>query len=230
MPLQIFVEDQLSDAYEILALRALGLPTRKDRRRVRASRIDLEDLTTRDGLLDLARRAWDSGYDCVLFLMDEEGLPRSPERPAKLRAFRQAFLELCHWLAGLRDNDPLRRLKVTRVVCRRCLESWLAADPQAIVDSVRGTRGVHYRPDPQRTDDLLPAQAGERIAQVIRETGRRLDRRDLTRVATGSIKSRGASIAEHVDPGRARRHNGSLAYFFDMVDGNRNGCDYPFPE
>jgi hypothetical protein len=95
MPLQIFVEDKLADAYEILALRALGLPARKDRRRVRASR---------------------------------------------------------------------------------------------------------------------------------------LDRRDLTRVATGSIKSRGASIAEHVDPARARRHNGSLAYFYDMVDGRRSGCEHPFPE
>jgi hypothetical protein len=229
MPLQIFVEDQLSDAYEILALRALGLPARKDRRRVRASRIDVEDFTSRDRLLDLAQRACDSGYDCVLFILDEEG-PRSPDRPAKLRAFREAFKSLCAHLAGLREGDPLRRLKVTRVVCRRCLESWLAADPQAIVDSVRGSRGVNYRPEALRTDDLLPAQAGEKIAQVIREAGRRLDRRDLTRVATGSIKSRGASIAEHVDPGRARRHNHSLAYFYDMVDGHRGGCEHPFPE
>jgi hypothetical protein len=88
MPVQIFVEDRLSDAYEILALRALGLPPRKDRQRVRASRVDLDDLTSRAGMLDLARRAWDSGYDCVLFILDEEGLPRSPDRPAKLRAFR----------------------------------------------------------------------------------------------------------------------------------------------
>ncbi len=230
MSVQIFVEDRLSDAYEVLALRALGLPPRKDRQRVRASRVDLDDLTSRAGMLDLARRALDSGYDCVLFILDEEGLPRSPDRPAKLRAFRQAFQELCAHLAGLRGKDPLRRLKVTRVVCRRCLESWLAADPQAIVDSVRGARGTDYRPEPRRTDDLLPSQALERIAQIIREAGRRLDRRDLTRVATGGIKSRGASIAEHVDPGRARRHNGSLAYFFDMVDGNRSGCEHPFPE
>lgn len=231
MPLQIFVEDRLTDAYEILALRALGLPTaRRDRRRARASRIDLEELTSRTGLLDLAQRSQQSGYDCVLFIMDEEGLPRSPDRPAKLRAFHQAFRELCDHLGTRRDNDPLHKFKVTRIVCRRCLEGWLAADPQAIVDSVRGSHGIDYRPDPQKTDDLLPHQALDRITQVIREAGNRLGRRDLMRLSSGSIKSRGASIAEHVEPQRARRHNASLAYFLDMVDGSRSGCEHPFPE
>jgi len=124
----------------------------------------------------------------------------------------------------------LRRLSVTRIVCRRCLESWLAADLQAVVNAVRGPRGIDYRPAPHRTDDLLPAQASRKIADVIQEAGRRLERRDLMRVTTGSIKSRGASIAEHLDPERARRFNASLAYFFDMVDGKRSGCDHPFPE
>jgi hypothetical protein len=231
MPLQIFVEDRLTDAYEILALRALGLPTaRRDRRRVRAVRIDLDELTSRASLFDLAQRSWQSGYDCVLFIMDEEGLPRSPDRPAKLRDFRQAFRELCDHLATLKTNDPLRNLKVTRIVCRRCLEGWLAADPQAIVDSVRGSRGLDYRPDAQKTDDLLPHQALDRIAQIIREAGKRLGRHDLARLSSGSIKSRGASIAEHVQPERARRHNASLKYFLDMVDGSRSGCEHPFPE
>jgi hypothetical protein len=162
--------------------------------------------------------------------MDEEGLPRSPDRPAKLDAFRQAFRELCGHLSRLRADDPLRQLKVTRIVCRRCLESWLAADLQAVVDAVRGLRGIDYRPPSQRTDDLLPAQASRRLAEVIQEAGRRLERQDLKRTTTGTIKSRGASIAEHVDPARARRYNSSLAYFYDMIDGKRSGCDHPFPE
>ena len=160
--------------------------------------------------------------------MDEEG-PRSVDRPTKLEGFRQAFNALCDHLAGLRRSDPLRGVKVARIVCKRCLESWLAADPQAIVDSVRGRRGVDYAPDAQRTEDLLPEQASERIAQIIKETGRRLERQDLRRISAHSIKSRGASIAEHVRPEQARRYNVSLAYFYEMSTGQRSGCDHPFP-
>ncbi len=146
MALQIFVEDQLTDAYEILALRALGLPASpRNRRQVRASRIDVGDLATFEGLLDLTRR------------------------------------------------------------------------------------GVDYAPEAQRTEDLLPEQASERIAQIIKETGRRLGRLDLRQASAHSIKSRGASIAEHVVPERARRHNFSLAYFYEMSTGPLSGCDHPFP-
>ena len=54
MPLQIFVEDKLVDAYEILARKAHGLPgSSSNRREVRAARIDPDDLTSRNSLLDL---------------------------------------------------------------------------------------------------------------------------------------------------------------------------------
>ena len=231
MPLRIFVEDELTDAYEILALRALGHPTTpRNRRRVFASQVDLDDLTSRDNLLDLARRALEGDYDCIVFVMDEESMPRSPDRPAKLKQFHRAFLDLCKLLQDLPDTSPLRRLKVVRVVCRRCLESWLAADPQAIVEAVRGPKGVDYQPASRKTDDLEPQQAREWLAQVINEVGRRTGRRDLARLGAHSAKSRGKDIAACLDPGRARRFNASLAYFLDMLDGQRSGCDHPFPE
>ncbi|MFY9822076.1 MAG: hypothetical protein WAM82_11890 [Thermoanaerobaculia bacterium] len=228
MPLQIFVEDELAEAYEVLALRALGFPPEiRNRRAVRAARINVEDLTTLEGLLDLTRRAMRSGHDTILFILDEEE-PTSG-RPPKLASFRQAFLELCTYLASGREKD-LGKAKVIRIVCKRCLESWLIADPQAIVDSVRGRHGIEYFPAPQRTEELLPIHASERIAHVIRETGRRLGRRDLIQTSSKGIKSRGASIAGHVVPDRARPYNVSLNYFYDMIDGQRSGCDHPCPE
>jgi hypothetical protein len=229
MPLQIFVEDELAEAYEALALRALGLPLApRNRRAVLAARIDVDDLTTRDGLLDLTRRAMRSGHDTILFILDEEG-PPSSDRPQKLANFRQAFLELCAYLASGREKD-LGKAKVTRIVCKRCLEGWLMADPQAIVDAVRGKHGIDYVPAPQRTEELLPTQALDGIAHVIRETGRRLGRRDLSQISSKNIKSRGASIAGHVVPDRARRYNLSLDYFYGMIDGQRSGCEHPCPE
>jgi hypothetical protein len=231
MPLQIFVEDQLTDAYERLALRALGLPTTpRNRRQVQASRIEVDELTSRGDLLDLTERSVRSGYDCVLFVMDEEGLPRSPERPAKLASFRRAFQELCDHLSGLRGRDPLQHVKVSRIVCKRCLESWLAADPQAIVDFARGRHGLDYRPALQNTENLLPKEASERIVQIIREVGRRIERRDLATLGSRGAKSLGKEIASHVLPERARSYNYSLAYFYDMAAGHRSGCDHPFPD
>lgn len=230
MPLQIFVEDELADAYEILALRALGLSTRpRDRSRVRASKINIEDLTSLESLLHLTQSAKRAGYDCILFVMDREG-PGSPDRREKLTLFRQAFQGLCDHLATLGDNNPLYGVRVSRIVCLTCLKGWLATDPQAVVDSVRGRRGVDYHPSSQGTVNLFPHQASERIAHTIRETGRHLGRHDLQRLSAGSIKSRGASIAEHIDPNRARRYNRSLNYFYQMVQGDQNGCDHPFPD
>lgn len=230
MPIQIFVEDELMDAYEILALRALGLPTRpRNRSRVQASRINIEDLTSLDSLLRLTQRAKRAGSDCILFIMDREG-PRSPDRREKLAMFRQAFQGLCNHLTTLREGDPLYGVKVSRIVCLTCLEGWLATDLQAVVDSIRGRRGVNYHPSSQGTENLFPHQASERIAHTIRETGRHLGRQDLHRVSASSIKSRGGSIAEHVSPERARQNNRSLDYFYQMIQGDCNGCDHPFPD
>lgn len=229
MPLQIFVEDQLSEAYEVLARKVLGLSFR-DRRQVHASRIDPEDFTSRDGLLDWVSRSLRSHYDCVVFILDEEAGPQSADRPEKLRLFKRAFQELCTYLGGLPEQDPLKGMNVIRIVCQRCLESWLVSDPQAVVDSVRGKQGINFKPKPGRTENLTPRQASEYIAHLINQTGQQMRRRDLQRIGTNSIKSRGKSIAEHVNPDQARRYNRSLRYFYEMVPCTQNGCDKPFPK
>jgi hypothetical protein len=178
-------------------------------------------------LLDLLRLAVTSGYDCVIFILDQEDPLASPERRELLVRFRQAFAALCDYQQRLRANDPLRRARVIRVICTSCLEGWLAADPKAVVDSVRGSHGINYSPPPQNTDGLLPVQAADRIAHFIREAGRRLQRHDLERVSKSSVKSRGKSIAERLEPDRARAFNSSLDYFFSMADCRRSGCDHP---
>ena len=227
MPLQIFVEDQITDSYEILALRALGFPTsRRNSRVVKASWIEIEELTTLAGLRDLSRRAARAGYDRIAFVLDQEG-PRTPDRQKKLDQFREAFLDLCRELPS---DSSLRHLKLIRIVCKCCLEGWLGADPQAVITSVRGRHGVRYQPEFRRTDELPPQQAVARVVKIIRSVGHELERQDLIHYSAKGIKSRGPSIAEHVDPQRARQYNHSLDYFFKMISSPLNGCEHLQPE
>jgi hypothetical protein len=97
------------------------------------------------------------------------------------------------------------------------------------VDSVRGGHGIDYQPSPRKTDHLPPQKAAQQIARHIQEVGRRLQRRDLKRVSRRNVKSRGKTIAELLEPERARRFNSSLDYFFSMVDCQRSGCEHPNP-
>lgn len=228
MPLQIFVEDQLSEPYEVLACKALGIAS-PDRRQVRASQIDPEDLISFDSLLELVRRSQRSRYDCIIFIMDEEAAPQSADRLDKLKVFAVAFQALCDYLDSLPERDPLSSVKVTRIVCQRCLESWLVSDPQAVVDAARGKQGVKFKPTPRNTEHLTPRQASERIAHLINQTGQRMGRQDLQRIGANSIKSRGKSIAENLKPARARRYNRSLDYFYEMILCTQSGCGKPFP-
>jgi len=231
MPLQIFVEDRLNEAYEVLACKALGLPVdRRNRQQVRASIVDLDDLTHRDGLLDLVERSQAAGYGCIILIMDQEALPASADRPEKLRQFRDAFRQLCDYLDGLPERHPLKKVNVIRIVCQRCLEGWLAADPQAIVDAVRGVKGVRYSPNRQSTQDLSPHQAADRIAHIICHVGHELQNRDLLRASAGNVKRRGKAIATAMDLQRSRGYNLSLDYFCVMVDCATPGCHHPCPE
>lgn len=231
MRLQIFVEDEKVEAYRVLASKALGLPVtvRSHEAVIRVIKIKIEELASLDGLLDLTQRAVRGGSDTILFIMDQEG-PRSVDRPVKLEAFRRAFQQLCRNLAQRPDGDPLRGVNVIRIICKRCLESWLASDLQAVVEFARGRHGLDYRPTAGRTENLSPEQAMDRIAQTIREVGRRTGSRHHASLTSQAAKSLGKDIALHVVPDRARRNNASLAYFFDMVQGRRNGCDQPCPE
>lgn len=229
MPLQIFVEDELSEAYEALAQRGLGWSTTPNRRELRASRVEISDLTSFEGLLDLTSRSQQAGFDCVIFVLDQESSLNAPERSAQLSNFAAAFAYLCRHLAQLPARDVLRRVKVTRIVSQRCLESWLLSDPQAIVDAMRKGRGINYSPRGANTEQLTPAQASDGIAHHIRQVGVQMKRRDLQRTRANSVKRLGKQIAERVDPQRAIQFNRSLAYFFEMVQCQTSGCDRPFP-
>lgn len=229
MPLQIFVEDELSEAYEALAQRGLGLSTAQNRRELRAARIEIGDLISFAGLLDLTERSHRAGYDCIIFILDQESALNAPERAAQLSAFAAAFEALCQHLNRLPTKDALRRVKVTRIVSQRCLENWLLSDPQAIVDAMRKGRGVNYASRSANTEQLTPAQASEQIAHHIRQVGQQMGRRDLQQTRANSVKRLGKQIAERVDPQRARPFNRSLAYFFEMVQCVTSGCDKPFP-
>jgi hypothetical protein len=231
MPLQIFVEDQLNEPYEILARKALGLSVDQySRSEVRASIVEIEEFISLGGLLELVTTSHASGYDCVIFIMDEETLFFSPERQPKLRAFREAFSQLCDYLNLLPDQNPLRVVNVIRIVCKRCLESWLATDPIAIIDSVRSGRGVNYNPGQRNTENMTPQDVARHIAHIIQEVGRRTGRRDLQRTSSKNVKRRGKAIAKYIEPDRARQFNRSLAYYFDIINCELSGCDHQCPE
>jgi hypothetical protein len=231
MPLQILVEDRLNEPYEILARKALGLPVEQtNRREIRASVVQISELTSFEGLLNLVKTSQQAGYDCIIFIVDEEITPASADRPDRLSEFRQAFTQLCDHLNELLPQDPLNQVNVIRIVSKRCLESWLATDPQAIIDAVRGKKGVNFNPPNRNTEDMSPQQASEHIVHIIREVGRQTGKRDLLQTRVRNVKRRGRSIALQLRIEQARRRNRSLAYFFDMVSCQRPGCEYPCPE
>jgi len=227
MRLQIFVEDRRPEAYEILAWKAFGdSPLKSDCKKIKASWLHLVDFTTASSLLEKVKLSQEAGFDTIFFILDQEGYA-SEGRPATLDAFLRAFRDLCNYLKNPHE-EALRHVRVVRIVSKRCLEGWLAADPQAIVESARG--GEKYRPAPRQTEELTPKQALGLIHHLLRETSNKLKHRALQDLNKDAIKSRGPSIASHLDPTRARRYNRSLAYFFDMVTGPRNGCEHPCPE
>jgi hypothetical protein len=230
MPLQIFVEDQLNEAYEVLARKALRMPDQTNRSKVKASIVGINDFTTMKSLLDLTQRSVAAGYLCIMFIMDQESLPESGDRPQKLADFKSSFNQLCQYLSGLPTDNPLRQARVIRIVCLRCLESWLVSDPQAVIDAVRGVHGVNFRVEPRQTESLPPHVAAENIARLIQRVGTQLNKRDLQQTRASSIKRRGKSIAQRINLDSARQYNSSLNYFCDMVQCNDNGCQRPCPE
>ncbi|MBE7551881.1 MAG: hypothetical protein HS126_12500 [Anaerolineales bacterium] len=227
---QIFVEDELNEAYEILAARSLGVDyqRRNQRRRyVQAARLDITEFTSLTNLLDLVTRANRAGSQCVLFIMDEEDYNESPDRSDKLVAFQEAFQQVCAHLANLPDNDILKRVRVTGMICKTCLECWLLAHPQAIVTAVNGPGS--YTPSARDTVAHNPRQAREQIAHIVREAGKRTKNQKLVRITGHSVKSLGTKVAAFVEPQEARQRNFSLAYFYDMITCEQSGCERPFP-
>jgi hypothetical protein len=228
---QLFVEDELSEVYEILAAQVLGVDVNRRqsrRQKVRAARLDVSEFTSKDSLLDSVERTYRSGSPCILFILDEEDYNESPDRSNKLAEFRQAFMELCQHLEDLPDNHYLKQVKVTCIITKSCLECWLLADPQAIVAAIRGSSS--YIPKEQNTENHNPRQARDHIAHIIREVGRRTNKRQYARMSGHSVKTMGTKIALYVAPERARHRNFSLDYFYEMVTCKQSGCDRPFPE
>jgi hypothetical protein len=229
--IQIFVEDELNEAYEILAAKAIGAPVHRSRvsgaNRIRASRATLDELTRFEILLDLTQRSQRSGYQQVVFAIDHEGPGADEGRVEARRHFHEAFQRLCSYIENLPPNDPLKQIKLVRVEVCSCLEAWLLSDPQALVETFGPS---DYRPDIHQTEHLTPRQAREEIAHIVREIGRRKGDRRLARMGGHAIKSLGARIAPDIDLSRARRNNRSLDYFCDMIENDRNGCQRTFPE
>ena len=228
---QLFVEDELSEVYEILAARVLGVDINRRqsrRQKVRAARLDVSEFTSKDSLLDSVKRTYRSGSPCVLFILDEEDYNESPDRSNKLAKFRQAFMELCQYLANLPHTDDLKQVKITCIITKSCLECWLLADPQAIVTAMRGPSS--YMPKGHNTEHHNPRQAREQMAHIIREIGRRTNKRQYTRMSGHSVKTMGTKIALYIAPERARLRNFSLDYFYEMITCKQSGCDRPFPE
>ena len=229
--IQIFVEDELNEPYEILAGKAIGAPIRRSRvsgeNRIRAARVTLDELTDFESLLDLAQRSLRSGYQQVVFAMDHEGPDADQGRIEARRRFREAFQRLCEHIESLPPHHPLKQLSLVRVEVSSCLEAWLLSDPQAIVETFGPS---DYRPDTHQTEHLTPRQACEKIAHIVREIGRRRGDRRLARIGGNAVKSLGTKIAPSLDLSRARRNNRSLDYFCDMIENVRDGCQQPFPE
>jgi|GEM_PF-1558865 len=229
--IQIFVEDELNEAYEILTAKAIGVSRRRSRvsgeNRIRAARVTLDELTDFESLLDLAQRSLRSGYQQVVFAMDHEGPEAEQGRVEARRRFREAFQCLCEYIENLPSDHPLRQLRLVRVEVRSCLEAWLLSDPQALVETFGPS---DYRPDIHQTEHLTPRQAREEIAHIVKEIGRRKGNRRLAHMGGHAVKSLGTRIAPSIDLSRARRNNRSLDYFCDMVENIRDGCQQPFPE
>lgn len=226
--IQIFVEDELNEAYEHLAAKALGIdqPRRRSHgKNVRVSRIKINEFVDSESLFDLTRLASKSGASQVFFVLDDEDHHVSPERITLQRQFRQAFGTLCREIGGLPTSNLMRQTRVVRVVCKTCLECWLLADPKAVVEAAGGDRS--YLPKIGVTETLTPRQARDQIAHIFNEVNRR--RRRKKRVSSRSMKSEGAKIARYVSLEEAYSNNYSLAYFRDMLTGGKDGCKYAFP-
>lgn len=228
---QLFVEDEISEAYAILAAKAMGVdrlpPQAQNAPRIRAARVEVGELTDFDSLLDLTQRAHRSGFQQVIFVLDHEGYSADKGRVAARQAFERAFRRLCDHLQALPDDDPLKRMRVVRLEVHSCLEAWLLCDPQAIVAAVGG--GSAVRPSQRQTHDLTPAEARERIAEIVRQAGRRRGRLHWQQYGGHAVKSLSRKIAPKLELERARHWNFSLDYFCAMIEGNEDGCIRPFP-
>ena len=223
MSVLIFVEDKLCQSYDILAREQLGIP-RLDRSKVKAQKIELEEVTTLVGWQALVETAHKTGFDCVVVVIDQEVNWQSPDRPDKLRQVQEAYGQWCRWLDILPPNHQIKQTKVSLVVSQTCLECWLLADTQAVVRFAvgKGKSVPDYRPQQSgRTENTHPREAQQQITRILAEVSRRTGHKSRRE----HEKSMNQDICKYLDPARAQRNNASLAYFLDQVRCERSGCN-----
>ena len=226
--IMVFAEDELNDAYEVLARKAMGLPFNTGSGvQIRVVKARQDELTNFDDMLDFTQRALRSGIQQVVFCMDHEGPGADPGRVLARRQFQEAFERLCNRIERLSPKNPLKRVRLVRVEVHTCLESWLLSDPPAIA---RAAGDHSYLPTARQTHQLHPHQARQNIAHILNEVGRRRAKRHLQRISPSAVRSWGKKIALEIDIENARRRNFSLDYFCATIETYQDGCEQTFPD
>ena len=222
MRLRLYVEDKYFKSYETLATKWHSTTDGQcSVNHVRAVKLGLKKM--RDEMPRYVRRAQKDGFGCVVFVLDQE---KSGQRSALLNDIRAAFERLCQEQP---HNREIRDMKVALVVAKTCLECWILTDVKAIVYFVyfacrRGTR-VRYSPQQRGdTEQLDPGEAVNEITHILREVGKRQNKRDLKR-----IKFEKSQVPDMVDQmnnlPEAIHKNHSLKCFCDTVTCRASGCD-----
>ena len=216
MRLNLYVEDTAGRvAYEHLArmwCESQGIPCEQ----VRAIAPPFNDVLDKMGLL--VEKAVRDGFDCIVFVVDQEV---APERKRQIRMIHQQCEQICRSLA---DSDRVN-VTVGLVVARTCLECWILADAQAIVEFAchNNRRGYHSASQRGDTEMLSPSAATEEITHILREVGRRANKPDTKRLKYE--KSAVADIAvKIVNLDEASRRNESLAEFCERVTCKQSDC------
>lgn len=224
MRLQIYTEDSYCEAYEVLAEKATEHWHNQRGSNLCDFNIDAKATTMRpsemaDNFFHLIRNARRDRFGCVGFVIDREG-PGAGQRKVEIQIIKNKFEDFCEeWSARL---DQLNLSSVFLVNTIVCLESWLLADQNGLIDYMRERRGgvnditLHNR----RTD--LPHDTPQDHEDGINNIFRRLVGEEYPRYQ----KSEAGRIAVHVDPHRGSANNRSLECFCEMAPCRTNGCEH----
>lgn len=221
MGLLLSVDDSSNAAYKILAenwRRQYGINAH-----VFVEFHSADEIETVSKMQKVITSAQRKQCTCVMFVVDQES--HDPNKRTLLRRITQAFQafdELC--------THPPKDMTVGLIVAHSCLECWLLTDTQAIVRFQAGNRGVKYTATQSgQTEGYTPPQAEESITHIMRQVVRERGARELKRVRYE--KSKSGEIAKQMQElATAAQRNQSLAYFFEMVVCDQNGCEYRQPQ
>lgn len=221
MQLRLYVEDRYFQAYEILATKWHKTEQGQcEVNLVRAVHLRLDKM--RDEMRKYVVRARNDGFNCVIFVLDQEA---PHERSILINDIRAAFERLCQELPG---TQGLQDVRVGLVIIRSCLECWVLTETQTIV-RFACRRGMHVNYNPRQRGDtelLSPKEAANEITHILREVAKRAGKHHLKRIKYE--KSAVPDVVQQMNElPRAAGRNRSLAYFFDMVTCQRSGCDHP---